>query len=192
MQNDANDSSESHFLLLIPITIHTCILRLRFNQNHHPSLSLWLIHMASLSVTQIRGRNSVAGFTRPSLRTQRGRNRVGFLKVVGSAAETTAPGEPDLSVTVNGLHMPNPFVIGSGPPGTNYTVMKRAFDEGWGAVIAKTVSYSLLVFLLFSLIMSQREKKWIDDGVWVWTKWQRFNLRWFIYALWVFSWLWFW
>ncbi|KAH0842072.1 hypothetical protein HID58_092152, partial [Brassica napus] len=40
----------------------------------------------------------------------------------------------------NGLKMPNPFVIGSGPPGTNYTVMKRAFDEGWGAVIAKTVS----------------------------------------------------
>ncbi|PIA63825.1 hypothetical protein AQUCO_00201272v1 [Aquilegia coerulea] len=48
--------------------------------------------------------------------------------------------EPDLSVTVNGMKMPNPFVIGSGPPGTNYTVMKRAFDEGWGAVIAKTVS----------------------------------------------------
>ncbi|GLJ11694.1 hypothetical protein SUGI_0174790 [Cryptomeria japonica] len=48
--------------------------------------------------------------------------------------------EPDLSVTVNGLQLPNPFVIGSGPPGTNYTVMKRAFDEGWGAVIAKTVS----------------------------------------------------
>ncbi|KAG2661395.1 dihydropyrimidine dehydrogenase (NADP(+)), chloroplastic-like [Panicum virgatum] len=52
----------------------------------------------------------------------------------------TAAGEPDLSVRVNGLQMPNPFVIGSGPPGTNYTVMKRAFDEGWGAVIAKTVS----------------------------------------------------
>ncbi|KAF5191590.1 Dihydropyrimidine dehydrogenase [Thalictrum thalictroides] len=48
--------------------------------------------------------------------------------------------EPDLSVTVNGMKMQNPFVIGSGPPGTNYTVMKRAFDEGWGAVIAKTVS----------------------------------------------------
>ncbi|XP_078159851.1 pyrimidine 1 [Carex rostrata] len=51
-----------------------------------------------------------------------------------------AQAEPDLSVKVNGLEMPNPFVIGSGPPGTNYTVMKRAFDEGWGAVIAKTVS----------------------------------------------------
>ncbi|KAL7223369.1 hypothetical protein ACSBR1_024925 [Camellia fascicularis] len=51
-----------------------------------------------------------------------------------------SPTHPDLSVTVNGLRMPNPFVIGSGPPGTNYTVMKKAFDEGWGAVIAKTVS----------------------------------------------------
>jgi hypothetical protein len=29
---------------------------------------------------------------------------------------------PDLSVTVNGMRMPNPFVIGSGPPGTNYQV----------------------------------------------------------------------
>lgn len=32
---------------------------------------------------------------------------------------------PDLSVHVNGLTFPNPFVIGSGPPGTNYTVMKK-------------------------------------------------------------------
>lgn len=57
--------------------------------------------------------------------------------------------EPDLSVTVNGLQMPNPFVIGSGPPGTNYTVMKRAFDEGWGAVISKTVQ-ALFLFALLS------------------------------------------
>ncbi|KAL7114454.1 hypothetical protein ACP275_04G122200 [Erythranthe tilingii] len=63
-----------------------------------------------------------------------GRNRVDFRVFAQSDAE------PDLSVVVNGLKMPNPFVIGSGPPGTNYTVMKRAFDEGWGAVIAKTVS----------------------------------------------------
>ncbi|KAL0925725.1 hypothetical protein M5K25_004092 [Dendrobium thyrsiflorum] len=64
-----------------------------------------------------------------------------FPLVVRSAAGEGSPAaEPDLSVKVNGLEMPNPFVIGSGPPGTNYTVMKRAFDEGWGAVIAKTVS----------------------------------------------------
>jgi len=46
----------------------------------------------------------------------------------------------DLSVTVNGLELPNPFVIGSGPPGTNANVIGKAFDEGWGAVIAKTIS----------------------------------------------------
>lgn len=46
----------------------------------------------------------------------------------------------DLSTTVNGLEMPNPFVIGSGPPGTNANVIGKAFDEGWGAVICKTVS----------------------------------------------------
>src|SRR5438034_5354071 len=46
----------------------------------------------------------------------------------------------DLSVTVDGLKLPNPFVIGSGPPGTNANVIAKAFDEGWGAVIAKTVS----------------------------------------------------
>ena len=46
----------------------------------------------------------------------------------------------DLSVNVNGLKMPNPFVIGSGPPGTNANVIGKAFDEGWGAVVAKTVS----------------------------------------------------
>lgn len=63
------------------------------------------------------------------------RSQVGF-RILASEGRV----EPDLSVTVNGLKMPNPFVIGSGPPGTNYTVMKRAFDEGWGAVIAKTVS----------------------------------------------------
>ncbi|GJM19869.1 MAG: hypothetical protein DHS20C14_20820 [Phycisphaeraceae bacterium] len=47
---------------------------------------------------------------------------------------------PSLRVTVDGLDLPNPFVIGSGPPGTNANVINKAFDEGWGAVIAKTVS----------------------------------------------------
>lgn len=45
-----------------------------------------------------------------------------------------------LATTVDGLKLPNPFVIGSGPPGTNLSVIGRAFREGWGAVIAKTVS----------------------------------------------------
>ncbi|TLD68172.1 NAD-dependent dihydropyrimidine dehydrogenase subunit PreA [Phragmitibacter flavus] len=47
---------------------------------------------------------------------------------------------PTLATTVNGLKLPNPFVIGSGPPGTNINVISRAFRDGWGAVIAKTIS----------------------------------------------------
>src|SRR6184192_3138966 len=47
---------------------------------------------------------------------------------------------PDLSTTVDCLKLPNPFVIASGPPGTNANVIGKAFDEGWGAVICKTIS----------------------------------------------------
>jgi dihydroorotate dehydrogenase subfamily 1 len=46
----------------------------------------------------------------------------------------------NLSLTVDGLKLPNPLVIASGPPGTNANVIGKAFDEGWGAVICKTVS----------------------------------------------------
>lgn len=47
---------------------------------------------------------------------------------------------PDISVKVDGMHFDNPFVIASGPPGTNKQTIGKAFDEGWGGVIAKTVS----------------------------------------------------
>ena len=47
---------------------------------------------------------------------------------------------PTLRNTVDGIDLPNPFVIGSGPPGTNANVIGKAFDEGWGAVIIKTIS----------------------------------------------------
>ncbi len=47
---------------------------------------------------------------------------------------------PTLATTVDGLRFPNPFLIASGPPGTNSQVITRAFREGWGGVVAKTVS----------------------------------------------------
>src|SRR3954468_24894270 len=47
---------------------------------------------------------------------------------------------PTLATTVDGIKLPNPFVIGSGPPGTNANVCGKAFDEGWGAVVIKTIS----------------------------------------------------
>src|SRR6186997_3458686 len=46
---------------------------------------------------------------------------------------------PTLATIVDGLKLPNPFIVASGPPGTNLNVITRAFREGWGAVIAKTV-----------------------------------------------------
>ncbi|GKV05249.1 hypothetical protein SLEP1_g17283 [Rubroshorea leprosula] len=97
--------------------------------------------MASLSFTRIGGghhQSPVADFAGSRRLAAPATARPGRVALRVFASESR--GEPDLSVTVNGLNMPNPFVIASGPPGTNYTVMKRAFDEGWGAVIAKTVS----------------------------------------------------
>ncbi|KAJ0981252.1 hypothetical protein J5N97_009507 [Dioscorea zingiberensis] len=94
--------------------------------------------------TSLSGLSGVAGTSLSYGRIRRFRSdlrgRSGVLAMRVRAADGGASVEPDLRVRVNGLDMPNPFVIGSGPPGTNYTVMKRAFDEGWGAVIAKTVS----------------------------------------------------
>ncbi len=57
----------------------------------------------------------------------------------GSPTDTIHP-MTDLAVTVNGLKFKNPFVIGSGPPGTNANVINKAFAEGWGGVVAKTIS----------------------------------------------------
>src|ERR1700752_1812312 len=45
-----------------------------------------------------------------------------------------------LSITVNGMKFPNPFVLGSGPPGTNARVLAKSYDAGWGGAVAKTVS----------------------------------------------------
>lgn len=45
-----------------------------------------------------------------------------------------------LVIEVNGMKFKNPFVLGSGPPGTNGRVISRAFEAGWGGVVAKTIS----------------------------------------------------
>ena len=47
---------------------------------------------------------------------------------------------PTLATTVNGIRLPNPFIVASGPPGSNANVIGKAFDEGWGAVVIKTIS----------------------------------------------------
>lgn len=46
----------------------------------------------------------------------------------------------DLSIEVNGIKFENPFLLGSGPPGTNAKVIAKSFDLGWGGVVCKTIS----------------------------------------------------
>jgi len=46
----------------------------------------------------------------------------------------------DLSITVNGMKFENPFVLASGPPGTNARVIGKSFDLGWGGCVIKTIS----------------------------------------------------
>ena len=46
----------------------------------------------------------------------------------------------DLSIEVNGIRFMNPFLLGSGPPGTNGKVIRRSFELGWGGIVCKTLS----------------------------------------------------
>lgn len=45
-----------------------------------------------------------------------------------------------LRVVVNGMEFENPFLLGSGPPGTNARVINKSFELGWGGNVAKTIS----------------------------------------------------
>lgn len=47
---------------------------------------------------------------------------------------------PSLKITVNGMEFENPFLLGSGPPGTNAKVIAKSFDLGWGGNVCKTIS----------------------------------------------------
>lgn len=46
----------------------------------------------------------------------------------------------DLGIVVNGMKFENPFVLASGPPGTNARVIAKSFDLGWGGCVIKTIS----------------------------------------------------
>src|SRR5687768_17893492 len=45
----------------------------------------------------------------------------------------------DLSVVFTGLHFENPFLLSPAPPTESETNILRAFDAGWGGVVAKTI-----------------------------------------------------
>ena len=39
-----------------------------------------------------------------------------------------------LSTVVNGIAFDNPFLLASGPPGTNGKVIAKSFELGWGEI----------------------------------------------------------
>jgi len=45
-----------------------------------------------------------------------------------------------LSVDANGMFFENPFLLASGPPGTNAKVIAKSYDLGWGGAVCKTFS----------------------------------------------------
>src|SRR5262245_52035556 len=47
---------------------------------------------------------------------------------------------PSLNTTATRIAFDNPFLLGSGPPGTNAKVIAKSFDLGWGGVVGKTIS----------------------------------------------------
>jgi dihydroorotate dehydrogenase subfamily 1 len=47
---------------------------------------------------------------------------------------------PSLGITVNGMQFENPFILASGPPGTNAKVIAKSYDLGWGGMVIKTIS----------------------------------------------------
>jgi len=54
------------------------------------------------------------------------------------AVDSTVPGV-DLSVDMAGIKSPNPFWLASCPISNNAEMVQRAFDEGWGGAVWKTI-----------------------------------------------------
>src|SRR5438067_793097 len=50
----------------------------------------------------------------------------------------------DLRTTFAGIESPNPFWLASGPPTNTYGQVAKAFDEGWGGAIWKTIGEPII------------------------------------------------
>ena len=55
---------------------------------------------------------------------------------------------PSLHVVVNGLEFDNPFLLGSGPPGTNAKVIMKSFELGWGGNKAAPVAGDIMKYVM--------------------------------------------
>ena len=50
----------------------------------------------------------------------------------------------DLRTNFAGIHSPNPFWLASGPPTNTYGQVAKAFDEGWGGAVWKTIGEPII------------------------------------------------
>src|SRR6266704_4991220 len=50
----------------------------------------------------------------------------------------------DLRTTFAGIQSPNPFWLASGPPTNTYGQVAKAFDEGWGGAVWKTIGEPII------------------------------------------------
>jgi dihydropyrimidine dehydrogenase (NAD+) subunit PreA len=50
----------------------------------------------------------------------------------------------DLSVDFAGIKCPNPFWLASGPPTNTYVQVAKAFDQGWGGAVWKTIGEPII------------------------------------------------
>ena len=58
----------------------------------------------------------------------------------------------DISVEMCGLKFPNPYGLASATPTTSSTMIRRAFEAGWGFALTKTFSLDKVKHDLFSLL----------------------------------------
>src|SRR5258707_14345608 len=50
----------------------------------------------------------------------------------------------DLRTNFAGIESPNPFWLASGPPTNTYGKVAKAFDQGWGGAVWKTIGEPII------------------------------------------------
>src|SRR5258708_34733000 len=50
----------------------------------------------------------------------------------------------DLRTSFAGIESPNPFWLASGPPTNTYGQVAKAFDQGWGGAVWKTIGEPII------------------------------------------------
>ena len=56
----------------------------------------------------------------------------------------TTTKKPDLTANLAGIVSPNPFWLASAPPTNTYGQVARAFDNGWGGAVWKTIGQPIV------------------------------------------------